>query len=62
LRLVYRGQLDSSRPGSNVPVTGADLRRALDALVAGEAVPEEQRPSIGCNIKWKAGNAPAYFG
>jgi peroxiredoxin len=53
LRLVYRGQFDASRPGNGVPVTGEDLRRAMDALLAGEPVPAEQRPSIGCNIKWK---------
>lgn len=52
-KLVYRGQLDASRPGNNTPVTGSDLRAAMDALVAGRPVPEEQRPSIGCNIKWK---------
>ncbi len=50
---VYRGQLDDSRPGSDIPVTGKDIRSALDALVAGDAVAEEQQPSIGCNIKWK---------
>jgi peroxiredoxin len=60
-RLVYRGQLDGSRPGNDVPVTGTDLRAALDALVAGRAVPTGQVPSIGCNIKWKAGQEPAYF-
>ena len=60
-RLVYRGQLDSSRPGNGVPVTGADLRAAVDALLAGRPAPEPQVPSIGCNIKWKAGNEPAYF-
>jgi peroxiredoxin len=60
-RLVYRGQLDSSRPGSDVPVTGADLRSAIDALLAGRPVPAAQTPSIGCNIKWKAGNEPPYF-
>lgn len=60
-RLVYRGQLDSSRPGNTVPVTGQDLRLALDALLAGQPVSEEQRPSMGCNIKWKPGNAPGYF-
>jgi peroxiredoxin len=60
-RLVYRGQMDDSRPGSNVPVTGADLRAALDAILAEEPVPEEQKPSMGCNIKWKAGNEPEYF-
>jgi peroxiredoxin len=51
--LVYRGQLDDSRPGNGLPVTGKDLRGALDALVAGRAISTEQRPSIGCNIKWK---------
>ena len=61
-RLVYRGQMDGSRPGNGVPVTGEDLRRALDALLAGRPVPAEQRPSLGCNIKWKAGNEPEYFG
>jgi thiol-disulfide isomerase/thioredoxin len=61
-RLVYRGQFDGSRPGNGVPVTGADLRAAVDALLAGRPVPPEQRPSLGCNIKWKAGNAPGYFG
>jgi peroxiredoxin len=53
LRLVYRGQFDSSRPGSGIPVTGRDLRAAIDLVLAGQPVPEEQRPSIGCNIKWK---------
>ena len=52
--LVYRGQLDGSRPGNEEPVTGADLRAAMDALVAGEAIPAEQTPSLGCNIKWKS--------
>ncbi len=61
-RLVYRGQMDSSRPGSGVEVTGEDLRAALDAALAGQPVAEEQRPSIGCNIKWKAGNEPEYSG
>ena len=56
--LAYRGQLDDSRPGSGVPVTGKDLRAALDATLAGKPVPGEQRPSIGCNIKWKPGNEP----
>ncbi len=60
-RLVYRGQMDDSRPGNPVPVTGADLRAALDAVLEGELVPEEQKPSRGCNIKWKAGNEPDYF-
>ena len=60
-KLAYRGQLDASRPGSDVPVTGADLRAAIDALVAGRPVATEQRPSLGCTIKWKPGNEPAYF-
>jgi len=60
-RLVYRGQLDDSRPRNNLPVTGRDLRAAVDAVLAGKPVPAEQRPSLGCNIKWKPGNAPAYF-
>lgn len=51
--LVYRGQLDDSRPGNDVPVTGRDVRAALDALIAGRAISREQRPSIGCNIKWR---------
>jgi peroxiredoxin len=53
-RLVYRGQFDSSRPGNGIPVTGKDLRAAIDLVLAGKPVPKEQRPSIGCNIKWKA--------
>ncbi|MDX1331849.1 MAG: thioredoxin family protein [Robiginitalea sp.] len=53
LELVYRGQLDSSRPGNEVPVTGEDLRHALDSLLEGRPVPSEQKPSLGCNIKWK---------
>jgi len=61
-RLVYRGQFDSSRPESGIPVTGEDLRAAIDAVLAGKRPAAEQRPSIGCNIKWKAGNAPDYFG
>jgi peroxiredoxin len=60
-QLVYRGQFDSSRPQSDVPVTGEDLRRAVDAVLAGEPVPEPHRPSLGCNIKWKPGNEPEYF-
>lgn len=55
--LVYRGQLDGSRPGNDVPLTGEDLRRALDCLVDGRPVPEEQKPSIGCNIKWMPGSS-----
>jgi len=70
-RLVYRGQMDSSRPiriESGVydfdtnPATGADLRAAMERLLAGQPAPEPQRPSIGCNIKWKPGNEPDYFG
>lgn len=60
-RLVYRGQLDSSRPRSDVPVTGADLTAAIDAVLAGQPVAAQQRPSLGCNIKWKAGSEPEYF-
>lgn len=61
-RLVYRGQFDDSRPKSQTPVTGKDLKAAVDALLAGQAVPADQRPSMGCNIKWKQGAAPDYFG
>jgi peroxiredoxin len=61
-KLVYRGQMDSSRPGSNVPVTGEDLRAALDAVLAGKPVSANQKASLGCNIKWKPGNEPDYFG
>ena len=60
--LVYRGQFDGSRPDSGVPITGQDLRGACDAVLAGDCPSLEQRPSVGCNIKWKAGNAPAWFG
>ena len=60
-RLVYRGQFDGSRPKSDVPVTGADLRAAADALLAGKPAPATQRPSMGCNIKWSPGNEPAYY-
>jgi peroxiredoxin len=60
-RLVYRGQLDPSRPGGDVTVTGADLRGAIEALAAGRPPVAEQIPSLGCNIKWKPGNHPAYF-
>ena len=60
-KLVYRGQFDSSRPDSGTPVTGADLRAALDAVLAGEKPSEKQTPSIGCNIKWIPGNEPDYF-
>jgi len=61
-KLVYRGQLDDSRPGNDAPVTGADLRAACDAVLAGEQPSENQKASIGCNIKWKPGNEPDYFG
>ncbi len=61
-RLVYRGQFDGSRPDSGVPITGVDLRAAADRVLAGTPVAEEQRPSMGCNIKWKPGNEPPYFG
>lgn len=57
-RLVYRGQFDDSRPNNGVPVTGHSLRAAADAVLAGRPVPGEQRPSVGCSIKWKAGNEP----
>ncbi len=60
-RLFYRGQMDGSRPGNGVPVTGEDLRKALDAVLEGRPAPEVQRPSLGCNIKWKPGNEPVYF-
>jgi peroxiredoxin len=59
-RLAYRGQFDDSRPGNGRPVTGADLRAAVDAVLAGRPAAHEQRPSLGCNIKWKAGNTPSY--
>lgn len=61
LRLTYRGQLDDSRPSNDKPVTGADLRNALDATLRGDKVTGPQAPSIGCNIKWKPGNAPDWF-
>jgi peroxiredoxin len=57
-RLAYRGQFDASRPSNRLPVTGADLRAAADAVLAGRPAPADQRPSIGCNIKWKPGRAP----
>jgi peroxiredoxin len=59
-RLVYRGQLDDSRPSNGKPVTGRDIRNALDAVLAGHAVSEDQKPSLGCNVKWKTGNEPQY--
>jgi peroxiredoxin len=58
-KLVWRGRFDASRPGNDIPVTGRDLREALDAVLAGRAAPAEQLPSVGCNIKWKPGNEPA---
>ncbi|NEU72620.1 thioredoxin family protein [Hassallia byssoidea VB512170] len=61
-KLVYRGQLDDSRPSNDKPVTGTDLRAAIEAVLAGKPVASEQKPSIGCNIKWKPGNEPNYFG
>ena len=60
--LVYRGQLDEARPGNNKPLTGKDLRAAIDAVLAGKPVQPDQRPSIGCNIKWKKGREPDYSG
>ena len=60
-QLTYRGQLDDSRPGNGIPVTGRDLRDAIDAVLAGEPVGEDQKASIGCNIKWRPGNEPSYF-
>lgn len=60
MKLVYRGQLDGSRPKNDMPVTGGDLRSAMDALLSGARIPDDQLPSLGCNIKWKAGNEPAY--
>jgi peroxiredoxin len=60
--LVYRGQFDASRPGNDVPVNGADMRAAVEAVLGGRAVPEPQIPSLGCNIKWTPGNEPDYYG
>ena len=59
-KLVYRGQIDDSRPKTELPVTGRDLRAALEAVLAGNPVAEKQVPSIGCSIKWKVGNEPTY--
>ena len=59
-KLVYRGQFDDSRPKSDIPVTGKDLRAAADSALAGQAISPDQKPSMGCNIKWKPGNAPEY--
>jgi len=61
-KLVYRGRFDGSSPGNPVPPTGADLRAALDAVLTGKAPSSDQKPSMGCNIKWKLGNEPDYFG
>jgi peroxiredoxin len=61
-RLVYRGQLDDSRRGNDIPVTGRDVRAALEAVLSDKPVDPHQKPSIGCNIKWKPGNEPTYFG
>ncbi len=60
-KLVYRGQFDSSRPDSGIPITGADLRAAVEAVLAGKQPSEKQTPSIGCNIKWIPGKEPEYF-
>jgi len=59
-KLVYRGQMDDSRPGSEIHVTGVDLIRAMDAVLAGRDISSDQKPSMGCNIKWKKGNEPGY--
>ena len=59
-KLVYRGQIDDSRPGNDIPVTGLDLIKAMDAVLVGRQVNAEQKPSMGCNIKWKHGNGPEY--
>jgi peroxiredoxin len=61
-KLVYRGQLDDSRPSLNIPVTGSDLRNAMDALLSSQPISTNQKPSLGCNIKWKKNNEPAYYG
>jgi len=61
-KLVYRGQLDDSRPRNDVPVSGKDLRQAIDTVLSGGTPSEDQKPSLGCNIKWKPGNEPAYYG
>ena len=60
-KLVYRGQLDDSRPSNGLPVTGKDLRAAINAILSNQPISQHQRPSIGCNIKWKRGNEPLYF-
>ena len=61
-KLVYRGQFDDSRPGNKLPITGQDLRNAVDSVLEGRAVSPDQKPSMGCNIKWTAGHEPDYFG
>ena len=61
-QLVYRGQLDDSRPSNGKPVTGADLRAAIDLVLSGKLINPDQKPSVGCNIKWKSGNEPSYYG
>lgn len=61
LKLIYRGQFDDSRPKNDVPITGRDLRTAVDALLTHQPIPSEQKPSMGCNIKWKQGNEPEYY-
>jgi len=61
-QLAYRGQLDDSRPSNDIPVTGKDLRQAIDLVLSGQSAQSNQKPSIGCNIKWKPGNEPTYFG
>jgi peroxiredoxin len=61
-RLVYRGQLDESRPGNHLPVTGQDVRAAIEAVLTDSPISADQKPSIGCNIKWKPGHEPAYYG
>lgn len=61
-KLVYRGQFDDARPRNDVPVTGRDLAAAIGSALAGEPIPQDQKPSLGCNIKWKPGNEPDYFG
>jgi peroxiredoxin len=62
MKLVYRGQFDDSRPKNDIPITGRDLRTAVDALLEHQPIPSEQKPSMGCNIKWKPGNEPDYYG
>ena len=59
--LVYRGQFDDSRPGNQIPVTGKYLKKAMECLVRNEPISPDQKPSLGCNIKWKNGNEPQYF-